>query len=122
VSFFFVYYNMPQNEKKEACKALHMLNARRWVASKLKESLQQLVLLVWMKSVQKLGIFTSVAEISEVIVQHIVQKALLPLPEKEAWKSYSSSKTAKRHVRFVRNYFQTGVSCRSPYLFEDHES
>src|SRR5699024_3705043 len=59
-----------------------------WAASKSKGSLQQLALLVLMKSVQKLGIFTSVAEIPEVIVQHIAQKTLLPLPEKEAWKSY----------------------------------
>src|SRR5699024_1868441 len=77
-----------------------------WAASKSKVSLQQLALLVLMKSVQKLGIFTSVAAIPEVIVRHIAQKALLPLPEKEAWKSYSSSRTAKRHVRFVRDYLQ----------------
>lgn len=77
-----------------------------WATSKSKGGLQQLALLVLMKSVQKLGIFTSVAETPEVIVQHIAKKALLPLPEKESWKSYSSSRTAKRHVRFVRDYLQ----------------
>lgn len=77
-----------------------------WATSKSKGTLQQLALLVLMKSVQKLGIFTRVAETPEVIVQHIAKKALLPLPEKESWKSYSSSRTAKRHVRFVRDYLQ----------------
>ncbi|QDI92553.1 DUF4158 domain-containing protein [Salicibibacter halophilus] len=77
-----------------------------WAESKSKGSLQQVALLVLMKSVQKLGIFKSVDEIPEVIVQHIAIKASLPVPEKENWSDYSHSRTAKRHVRFVRDYFQ----------------
>lgn len=77
-----------------------------WAASKSKGSLQQLALLVLMKSVQKLGIFKSVNEIPEVIVQHIAKKTFLPMPEKEVWENYSNSRTAKRHVRFVRDYLQ----------------
>src|SRR5699024_9915146 len=77
-----------------------------WAAAKYKANLQELALLVLMNSYQQQENFTSVAEIPEGIVQHIAQKTLLPLPEKEAWKSYSSSRTAKRHVRFVRDYLQ----------------
>src|SRR5699024_9736475 len=87
-----------------------------WAASKSKGSLQQLALLVLMKSVQKLGIFNSVDEIPKVIVQHIAKKDLLPLPEKASWEGYSRSRTAKRHVRFVRDYLQT-----RPFNQEGHK-
>jgi hypothetical protein len=77
-----------------------------WAEAKSKGTLQQLALLVLIKSVQKLGIFKGVDEIPEVIVQHIANKALLPMPTKEDWQEYSKTRTAKRHVRFVRDYLQ----------------
>jgi len=74
-----------------------------WAESKSKGSLQQLALLVLMKSVQKLGVFKNVDEIPDVIVHYIAKKALLPLPEKEDWEDYSHSRTAKRRPGLSSN-------------------
>ncbi|KAB2331563.1 DUF4158 domain-containing protein [Cytobacillus depressus] len=78
----------------------------KWAEVKSKGFLQQLALLVLIKTVQKLGFFIRVVDVPEVIVAHIAKKAHLPVPTKEEWKTYSETRTAKRHVRFIRDYLQ----------------
>lgn len=57
-----------------------------------------------------------IVDIPEVIVIHIAKKAHLPLPTKEEWKTYSETRTAKRHFRFVRDYLQL-----RPFDYEAHQ-
>lgn len=80
------------------------MNEIEWSEAKSKGTLQQLALLVLIKTVQKLGFFIHVVDVPEVIVVHIAKKAYLPLPSKEEWKTYSETRTAKRHFRFIRDY------------------
>lgn len=82
------------------------MNKIEWAESKTKGTLQKLVLLVLIKSIQKLGFFIRVIEVREVLVQHIAKKARLPMPSKLEWKAFSESRTAKRHFRFIRDYLQ----------------
>ncbi|WHY75268.1 DUF4158 domain-containing protein [Neobacillus sp. WH10] len=87
-----------------------------WAEVKSKGTLQQLALLVLTKTVQKIGFFMRIVHVPEVIVIHIAKKALLPLPTKEDWKTYSEKRTAKRHFRFVRDYLQL-----RPFEYEAHQ-
>ncbi|MDK8643783.1 DUF4158 domain-containing protein [Niallia taxi] len=82
------------------------MNEIEWTEAKSKGTLQQLALLVLIKTVQKLGFFVQVVDVPEAIVIHIARKAYQPLPAKEEWKIYSEKRTAKRHFRFVRDYLQ----------------
>lgn len=77
-----------------------------WAETKSRGYVQQLALLVLLKTVQKLGFFIRVTDVPDSIVQHISKKAGLPLPTKKEWVMYSETRTAKRHFRFVRDYLQ----------------
>ncbi|WP_337078829.1 DUF4158 domain-containing protein [Bacillus subtilis] len=93
------------------------INEIEWAEAKSKGTLQQLALLVLIKTVQKLGFFIHIVDVPEAIVIHIAKKAHLPLPTKEEWKTYSETRTAKRHFRFVRDYLQL-----RPFDHEAHHS
>lgn len=82
------------------------MNKIEWAEVKSKGTLQQLALLVLIKTVQNLGFFIRIVDIPEAIVVHIAKKDYLPLPAKEEWKTYNETRTAKRHFRFVRDYLQ----------------
>jgi hypothetical protein len=93
-----------------------VMNEIEWAEVKAKGTLQQLALLVLIKTVQKLGFFIRIVDVPEAIVIHIAKKAYLPLPTKEEWKTYSETRTAKRHFRFVRDYLQL-----RPFDHEAHQ-
>lgn len=82
------------------------MNEIQWAGSKSKGNLQQLALLTLIKTVQRLGFFIRMVDVPEVIVKHIAKKARLPIPDKESWKTYNETRTAKRHFRFVRDFLQ----------------
>ncbi|WP_071460814.1 DUF4158 domain-containing protein [Bacillus massilinigeriensis] len=92
------------------------INEIEWAEIKSKGTIQQLALLILIKTVQKLGFFMRIVDVPEVIVIHIAKKAHLPLPTEEEWKTYSGTRTAKRHFRFVRDYLQL-----QPFDYEAHQ-
>ncbi|PEX87261.1 DUF4158 domain-containing protein [Bacillus cereus] len=51
-----------------------------WTSLKTKGTLQQLALLILLKTVQNLGFFTRISDIPPIIIKHIAQSAQLPIP------------------------------------------
>jgi hypothetical protein len=81
---------------------------KKWsgVESKTRGNVQQLALVVLLKTTQKLGFFPSLTDIPKQIIEHIAQTVRLPIPQPEEWKEYGKSRTWKRQHRFVRDYLQ----------------
>lgn len=62
-----------------------------WTSMKTKGTLQQLVLLILLKTVQNLGFFTRISDIPPIIIKHIAQSAQLPIAIKTEWEAYSKA-------------------------------
>lgn len=77
-----------------------------WSETKARGPLQQLGILVLLKTTQNLGFFITVHEVQNGIVQHIARKAKLLLPTADEWQKYSMSRTCERHYAFVREYLE----------------
>ncbi|MFS0882885.1 Tn3 family transposase [Metabacillus niabensis] len=77
-----------------------------WTDTKSRGNIQQLGLLVLIKTVQKLGFFPRMLDIPQTIIEYIASRVQLPLPSKEDWIAYCESRTCERHYRFVRDYLQ----------------
>ncbi|MGG0645668.1 Tn3 family transposase [Bacillus mycoides] len=77
-----------------------------WTSLKTKGTLQQLALLILLKTVQNLGFFTRISDIPPIIIKHIAQSAQLPIPIETEWEAYSKTRTIKRHYHFVRRYLK----------------
>lgn len=77
-----------------------------WTSMKTKGTLQQLALLILLKTVQNLGFFTRISDIPPIIIKHIAQSAQLPIPNETEWEAYSKTRTIKRHYHFTRQYLK----------------
>ncbi|WP_257721906.1 DUF4158 domain-containing protein [Bacillus cereus] len=58
-----------------------------WTSLKTKGTLQQLALLILLKTVQNLGFFTRISDIPPIIIKHIAQTVQLPVPIETEWEA-----------------------------------
>ncbi|MGH0945637.1 DUF4158 domain-containing protein [Bacillus mycoides] len=103
-----IYPRMKNNVTSQELANVYTPNRKEfeWTATKSRGNIQQLGLLVLLKTVQKLGRFPKLLDVPQIIIEHIAKTSYLPIPDLPEWQSYCESRTCERHYRFVRDYLQ----------------
>ena len=80
------------------------LQERRFIADAYRRVTTQALIAIQLKVLQRLGYFTMMVDVPEVIVRHICKRMRIPVFSSDALKTYDESGSKSIHQRLLREY------------------